>query len=75
MIREARGRDHFNKDHASMWQKKKLQTGYDTVKTHENAAKEAAQNARFWRDQTQLHGHYLGVYDQDVSSTGGSASG
>lgn len=59
-----------------MWQKKKLQTGHDTVTSHENAAKEAAQNARVWKDRTQLHGHYLGVYGQEgFSSTGGSSSG
>lgn len=55
-----------------MWEKKAIQTDYDTVKSHKDAADDAYRNSRKWKDISQAHGHYLDKYGRTVSSSSDS---
>lgn len=77
--RETRGRESFNRDYRTVWEKRSLQTGVDSVKNHANAADKARKNAGKWLTRRETHAEameIMGVPRANITpmSTWGSVS-
>jgi hypothetical protein len=65
---ETIGRETFNKDYPTVWEKRALQTGKDSLENHRGTARERRKEANGWMETRDLHGDAL--FDLGVSEEG-----